>query len=240
MKSYETPFERISITRLVDSITANHMMLSFTDTCGIFLCLRGWAEVDINNRHVRIQAGDVFIYMPTMYVYVMGHSDDIEGITYKSTLDFVLPMVEGSFNIHDLLALTERPYLSLSERQMQHMRQLTDPETGQVNPMAEKMYDALCAACLKRPEGISDQDQMMVADIANMEILKQQLYEDIRTRGVVEDFRNGRQKLKRDNKSVQGVRMLMDQQRKHLAELRLTPNSRKAAQVPIDDGFEDF
>ena len=126
------------------------------------------------------------------------------------------------------------------ELREQHMKQLTDPETGQVNPMVEKMYDALCAACLKRPEGLSDQDQMMVADIVNMEVLKQQLYEDIRTRGVVEDFRNGRQKLKRDNKSVQGVRMLMDQQRKHLAELRLTPNSRKAAPVSLDDGFEDF
>ncbi len=126
------------------------------------------------------------------------------------------------------------------ELREQHMQQFTDPETGQVNPMAEKMYDALCAACCKRPEGISDQDQMLVEDIANLEILKQQLYEDIRVRGVVEDFRNGRQRMKRDNKSVQGVRMLMDQQRKHMAELRLTPNSRKAAQVPIDDGFEDF
>lgn len=150
MKSYETPFERISITRLVDSITANHMMLSFTDTCGIFLCLRGWAEVDINNQHVRIQAGDVFIYMPTMYVYVMGHSDDIEGITYKSTLDFVLPMVEGSFNIHDLLALTERPYLSLSERQMQHMRQLIEVLDNRVVLLGTLTHDDAATEILQR------------------------------------------------------------------------------------------
>lgn len=122
----------------------------------------------------------------------------------------------------------------------QHMQQLINPATGELDPMAASMYDKLCAACEKRPEGCSDQDQMLVADIASMEVLKQQLYEDIRTRGVVEDFRNGRQRMKRDNKSVQGVRMLMDQQRKHLAELRLTPNSRKAAQVSIDDGFDDF
>ena len=102
------------------------------------------------------------------------------------------------------------------------------------------MYESLCAACEKRPEGLSDQDQMMVADITTMEKLKQQLYDDIRKRGVVEDFRNGRQRMMRDNKSVQNVRMLMDQQRKHLAELRLTPNSRKAAQVSLDDGFDDF
>ena len=126
-----------------------------------------------------------------------------------------------------------------ADMKQKHMQMLTD-ENMERSVIAIGMYESLCAACEKRPEGMSDQDQMLVADIATMEKLKQQLYEDIRKRGVVEDFRNGRQKLKRDNKSVQGVRMLMDQQRKHLAELRLTPNSRKAAQVPIDDGFEDF
>lgn len=121
-----------------------------------------------------------------------------------------------------------------------HMLQLTDAEADAPDPAAEAMYDRLCAACEKRPEGLSDQDQMLIADVAIMEKLKQQLYADIRKRGVVEDFRNGRQRMMRDNKSVQHVRMLMDQQRKHLAELRLTPNSRKAAPVPLDDGFDEF
>lgn len=120
-----------------------------------------------------------------------------------------------------------------------HMHQLTDPETGEPDPAAAAIYAGLCAACAKRPEGLSDQDQMLIADIASMEKLKRQLYADIRQRGVVEDFRNGRQHIKRENKSITTARQLMDQQRKHLAELRLTPNSRKAAQVPIDD-FDAF
>lgn len=123
---------------------------------------------------------------------------------------------------------------------MLHMEQLTGPEAEAPDPVAAAMYERLCAACAKRPEGLSDQDQMLIADIAILEQLKQQLYADIRKRGVVEDFRNGRQRMMRDNKSVQHVRMLMDQQRKHLAELRLTPNSRKAAPVPLDDGFDEF
>lgn len=123
---------------------------------------------------------------------------------------------------------------------MLHMKQLTGPEAEAPDPVAAAMYERLCAACAKRPEGLSDQDQMLIADIAILEQLKQQLYADIRKRGVVEDFRNGRQRMMRDNKSVQHVRMLMDQQRKHLAELRLTPNSRKAAPVPLDDGFDEF
>lgn len=127
-----------------------------------------------------------------------------------------------------------------SELKRAHMQQLTDPDMEQPDAALVQMYESLCAACEKRPEGMNDQDQMMVADITTMEKLKQQLYADIRKRGVVEDFRNGRQRMMRDNKSVQNVRMLMDQQRKHLAELRLTPNSRKAAPVSLDDGFDDF
>lgn len=127
-----------------------------------------------------------------------------------------------------------------AELKRAHMQQLTDPDMEQPDAALVQMYESLCTACEKRPEGMNDQDQMMVADITTMEKLKQQLYADIRKRGVVEDFRNGRQRMMRDNKSVQNVRMLMDQQRKHLAELRLTPNSRKAAPVSLDDGFDDF
>ena len=32
----------------------------------------------------------------------------------------------------------------------------------------------------------------------------------------------------------------MEQQRKHLAELRLTPNSKKAVQISLDDDFDQF
>ena len=115
----------------------------------------------------------------------------------------------------------------------QHMEQITDPS-------AVAMYDRLCAACGQRPDGVSEQDQMLIADVATMEQLKQQLFADIRARGVVEDWHNGRQRMKRENKSLQAVRQLMEQQRKHLAELRLTPNSRKAATVPVNDEFDEF
>lgn len=115
----------------------------------------------------------------------------------------------------------------------QHMERITDP-------VAVRCYDRLCEACAIRAEGMSDQDQMLVADIATMEQMKQQLFEDIRIRGVVEDWHNGRQHMKRENKSIQAARMLMEQQRKHLSELRLTPNSKKAAPVPVNDEFDEF
>ena len=120
------PLERVSLSRLVDSITANNMTLSFTDTCGLFLCKKGRAEVCINDENVTIQAGDAVIYIPSTYVYVTSHSDDIEGIIYKASLDFALPVIETTVNIRNVLLLKERPYVALTSEQLIHMEQLVN------------------------------------------------------------------------------------------------------------------
>ena len=115
-----------------------------------------------------------------------------------------------------------------------HMQTITEEN-------AVAMYDMLCAACEKREGGMTDADQMLVADIARAEQIKQTLIEDIATRGIGRERSNGRQKYWQDNKSVAQVRAYCEQQRKHLSELRLTPNSRKAASVPLDDDeFDAF
>ena len=63
---------------------------------------------------------------------------------------------------------------------------------------------------------------------------------DVNERGIGSERSNGRQKYWQENKSVAQVRAYAEQQRKHLSELRLTPNSRKAAPVMIDDEFANF
>ena len=154
MKTYEAPFERISITRLVDSITANHMMLSFTDTCGLFLCHRGEAELNLNNQRVHIQAGDAFVYFPTMYVHVIGHSDDIEGTIYKSTLSFVLPLVETNFHIHNIIELTQRPYVTLTASQMDRLDHLIAVLDSRMSLLDNILYNDEVGAILQREIGL--------------------------------------------------------------------------------------
>lgn len=105
---------------------------------------------------------------------------------------------------------------------------------------ARRMYERLCEACEKRPDGMMDQDQMMVADIAFAEQIKEKLEEDIRVRGIGKEMRNGRQVYWADNKSMGHLRSYTESQRKLLAELKLTPNKRKAASVEIDDDFDSF
>ena len=101
----------------------------------------------------------------------------------------------------------------------EHFERITDEK-------ARHVYDYLCDACDKRPGGMQDPDQMLVADIAE--------------RGIGREARNGRQTYWQDNKSLAHLRAYCEGQRKHLSELRLTPNGRKAADVAIDDDFDTF
>ena len=115
----------------------------------------------------------------------------------------------------------------------EHFLRITDPR-------ARHMYDRLCDACEKRPEGMTDPDQMLVADIAYAEQIKQMLMDDIALRGLGQERYNGRQKYWQENKSPAQLRAYTEQQRKHLGELKLTPAKRQAAAVEIDDEFESF
>lgn len=115
----------------------------------------------------------------------------------------------------------------------QHWQRITDEK-------ARAIYDDLCDACDKRPGGLTDPDQMLVADVAYAEQVKGLLMDDIAKRGIGKEAHNGRQVYWQDNKSVTQYRSYSDQQRKHLAELKLTPNGRKAAEVAIEDEFDSF
>ncbi len=120
-----------------------------------------------------------------------------------------------------------------SAMKREHFKRITDV-------MARKMYNRLCLACEKRPDGMTDPDQMLIADIAYAEQVKQMLQADIEKRGIGEERRNGRQVYWADNKSIPQLRACSEQQRKHLAELKLTPSGRKEKTVEVDDDFDTF
>ena len=105
---------------------------------------------------------------------------------------------------------------------------------------ARQVYDYLCDACNRRTGGMTDADQMLVADYAYAEQIKGVLVGDIATRGIGQERHNGRQKYWQDNKSLAHLRSYCDQQRKLLAELRLTPNGRRAESIDLDDDFDSF
>jgi hypothetical protein len=115
----------------------------------------------------------------------------------------------------------------------EHFLRITDKR-------ARHMYDRVCDACDRRPEGITDADQMLAADIAYAEQIKQMLMDDVAQRGIGQERYNGRQKYWQENKSLAQYRAFAEQQRKHLGELKLTAAKRQAAPVEIDDDFDTF
>ncbi len=115
----------------------------------------------------------------------------------------------------------------------EHWQRITDER-------ARVLYDRLCAAYDSREDGLTDPDQMLVADVAFAEQVKEMLKQDIADRGIGKEVRNGRQTYWADNKSLAHLRAYSDQQRKHLSELKLTPARRRAEQVEINDDFDDF
>jgi len=117
----------------------------------------------------------------------------------------------------------------------EHFKRITDPD-------ARRMYNRLVTACEQRQDGMTDPDQMLVADVAYAEQLKQMLIQDVKERGIGQERSNGRQRYWQENKSPAQIRALTEQQRRHMAELRITPGGRKAAPVTveIDDEFDKF
>ena len=122
------------------------------------------------------------------------------------------------------------------ELREEHLRRITDEK-------ARAVYDFLCEACEKRPggNGMEDADQMLVYSYARAEDIKQMCIDDIAQRGLGCERSNGRQRYWQENKAVGHERSSAEQQRKLLAELRLTPSARKAAPMSIDEGdFDSF
>lgn len=120
---------------------------------------------------------------------------------------------------------------------------LYKPEPYITRPEALKLFDLLIEE-LDKEDDLNAKTVMLVNNIVLLEQMKYNLYDDILTRGVVELFKNGSQEMFRDNKSVEKIKGLVEQQRKLQAELKLTPASKKKVVEVIkekeNDEFDNF
>lgn len=102
---------------------------------------------------------------------------------------------------------------------------------------------------LESTGALNERTFIIVDNMVLLEQLKQEHYEDIEERGVVELFKNGAQEMYRENKSVAAIIKIVEQQRKLQAELKLTPASDKKVSRAVepdgdsrsnDDGWDNF
>lgn len=107
---------------------------------------------------------------------------------------------------------------------------------------AIRLYDRLCQVVADRPEGIDAAAQHIVAQLAELERIAELAREDVRQKGIRDKYRNGRQTVDRENKSINTIQRCIEQQRKLMSELRITPASRRTATQGsiFDDSFDSF
>ena len=102
-------------------------------------------------------------------------------------------------------------------------------------------FEALREALARELGGeLTPQQTILVNNLVSNERLKEKLLADIEARGVVVNYYNGRQTLKRDNKSIVTLQKVEDQSRRVMMALGLIAREKPAAAVGDDDDGDDF
>lgn len=125
MNQNQLPFEFISVQDVVSMLEQHGHVLSLMDTCGFFLCQNGWVEVSINEQAFRVQANDIYFYMPSTFMSVLSSSDDLAGLAVKCEASFVLPLLERLLDGVNIVAIREQPCFTLTREQRQTLENLT-------------------------------------------------------------------------------------------------------------------
>ena len=120
------------------------------------------------------------------------------------------------------------------------MARRAKPKEMIVDKSAVELYKTILKEVEKTYE-IDDTILHIANDIALLEQMKQQYLKEIRERGVMVKWVNGKfQEGERENPLLKEVPKLVEQQRKLLNELKLTPASKKVILQPAGGEADEF
>lgn len=140
MKINYCPFQKISINEMEAYIDANGSLDSKATLCGFFLCKRGWAKVSIDEHTYVVHAGDMYLYAPSTFVNIRQWSRDLEGIVFKSELDFILPLIEKAVSMKSILVVRDNPCTTLlpeQQKRIEEMANMLDARQKEVNSLPD-------------------------------------------------------------------------------------------------------
>lgn len=120
------PYEQVSIPEAERLVAENGNTISYTDSCGFFLCRQGSIEVTLNQQTFCLQAGDMYIYSPSTLVSLRKRSRDLNGLMFKGSLEFVLPLLDTALDTQNILMIREHPCLSLTPEQCRRVERLVE------------------------------------------------------------------------------------------------------------------
>lgn len=144
------PFQKISIHKMQEYIDANGRLDPTVSLCGFFLCKKGWVNVSLDENTYMIHAGDMYLYAPSTFVNILQWSPDLEGIAFKSDLDFILPLIDKAISIKNILLVRDKPCISLQPVQQQHIEELATLLDQRQQHLRQLPEDAAGRNILKR------------------------------------------------------------------------------------------
>ncbi len=120
------PFQRINISEMTNHIDDEGKITTVLNLCGFLLCKKGWAKIKLNESTYVIREGDMYIYAPSTFVNIVAWSPDLEGIAFKSTLDYIIPFIERATSQRTILNIRSKPCITLTPEQQQNIEELAD------------------------------------------------------------------------------------------------------------------
>lgn len=118
------PFQKISLEYLSQLIDNTGRINTVLNVCGFLLCQKGWARVSLGDHIYTIQKGDLYIYAPSTFINIIEWSEDIQGVAFKSTLDYILPFLERASAQRTILSIRTRPCVTLTTEQQENVEEL--------------------------------------------------------------------------------------------------------------------
>ena len=119
------PFQKLTITDLAKHLDNEGRINSVLSICGFLLCQKGWVKVRLGETIITIRQGDLYIYVSSTFIHVLAWSPDIEGIVFKSTLDYILPFVERAAAQRIILNVRQQPFITLTPEQQKNIEELS-------------------------------------------------------------------------------------------------------------------
>lgn len=120
------PFQKINIADMQNYIGSDGRINSVLSICGFLLCKKGWVKVRLNDSTYTIREGDMYIYVSSTFIHVVAWSQDIEGIIFKSSLDYIMPFVERAAAQKVILSIRTNPCVTLNASQQANVEEIAD------------------------------------------------------------------------------------------------------------------
>ncbi len=97
-------------------VVAEHSVVASINRCGLFLCTSGTLRALKDGRTYCLERGNIYIYLPSTVVQIVGCSEDMTGYIVDVRADYVLPMMGNLVSLSDLVSLRTNPFLALTEQ----------------------------------------------------------------------------------------------------------------------------